>query len=91
MPLATLAAAALGSKTAFNYNRENFLYDRRLRMLKEFQEMKFRIIQGDLWRQDVRDIIGLVETKAEVLARQCNDDGYLCQLVGTGSHARECP
>jgi len=57
------AAAGGGAKAVFGYNRDNFLYDRTMRRKKEIAEMKFRVAQASLWREDVRDIIGLVERK----------------------------
>lgn len=59
------AAAAFLGKSAFDYNRENFFYDRELRLKKEFRQLGFRVIQSQLWRQDIRDIISLVELKAK--------------------------
>jgi len=59
------AGAALLGQSVFDYNRENFHYDRELRLHKEFKELHFRVIQADLWRQDIRDIIGLVELKTK--------------------------
>lgn len=60
------AAAGVGAKAVFDYNRENFLYDRNLRLRKEFQVQKFRITQAELWREDVRDLISLTEYKMHV-------------------------
>lgn len=65
----TAAAAATGATTAttggilFDYNRRNFLYDRKMRQETEYQIMNFRIMQAELWREDVRDIIGLTSVK----------------------------
>jgi hypothetical protein len=64
--IGTAAAAAMCGKEVFDYNRENFLYDRDLRLKKEFHEYRFRICQGDLWRQDIRDIFALVELKTKL-------------------------
>lgn len=66
MPLTGLAiggAAAAAAKSIFGYNRENFMEDRDMRMRKEFQERKMRVVQGGLWRQDVRDFVSLTERK----------------------------
>mmetsp|Transcript_44671 Transcript_44671/g.127438 ORF Transcript_44671/g.127438 Transcript_44671/m.127438 type:complete len:957 (+) Transcript_44671:208-3078(+) len=60
------ALGGLGAKKVFDYNRENFMYDRRLRMRKEFQLQKFRIAQAELWREDVRDLISLTEYKMHI-------------------------
>lgn len=59
-------AAGLGAKAAFDYNRENFLYDRTLRRRKNFKVMEFRIAQAQLWREDIRDLCSLTEYKMHV-------------------------
>lgn len=62
------AGAAVGAgagKTLFDYNRENFLYDRKMRQETEYQIMEFRLKQAELWRDDVRDIIGLTSVKMD--------------------------
>mmetsp|Transcript_7397 Transcript_7397/g.13721 ORF Transcript_7397/g.13721 Transcript_7397/m.13721 type:complete len:976 (+) Transcript_7397:128-3055(+) len=69
--VAGAAAAAVGAKAVFEYNRKNFHEDREMRMKKEFQEMAFRVDQGKLWRQDVRDIVSLVEKKTKAYLQVC--------------------
>mmetsp|Transcript_21374 Transcript_21374/g.60545 ORF Transcript_21374/g.60545 Transcript_21374/m.60545 type:complete len:947 (+) Transcript_21374:133-2973(+) len=65
--LAGIAAfGGVGAKDVFEYNRDNFLYDRRLRLKKEFKLQEFRIAQAELWREDVRDLISLTEYKMHV-------------------------
>lgn len=54
---------AFGAKTSFDYNRENFLYDRELRLSKELKILEFKMAQATLWRQDVRDLVSLTEYK----------------------------
>jgi len=56
---------ALGAVGLFDYNRKNFLYDRKLRQETEHQIMNFRIKQAELWRDDIRDIIGLTAVKMD--------------------------
>eukprot|EP00913_Durusdinium_trenchii_P030237 g28327.t1 len=51
------------SGQVYEYNRDNFKNDREQRMKKEFHERKYRVIQGQLWREDVRDFISLTEQK----------------------------
>lgn len=51
--------------TLFGYNRENYMYDRKMRQETEYQIMDFRIKQAELWREDVRDIIGLTSVKMD--------------------------
>lgn len=63
---AGVAAGGFAAKEAYQYNRENFLYDRNLRRRKEFQVQKFRVEQAELWRTDVRDLISLTEYKMHV-------------------------
>jgi len=48
---------------SFEYNRDNFMEDREMRMKKEFMERKMRCVQGGLWREDVRDFVDLTERK----------------------------
>eukprot|EP00927_Polykrikos_kofoidii_P008242 TRINITY_DN13415_c0_g1_i1.p1 TRINITY_DN13415_c0_g1~~TRINITY_DN13415_c0_g1_i1.p1 ORF type:complete len:1016 (-),score=143.05 TRINITY_DN13415_c0_g1_i1:106-3153(-) len=60
------APAAGGVKATFEYNRGNFLFDRKCRQRKELQLYKFRAEQGLQWRDDVRDLISLTETKMHV-------------------------
>lgn len=64
---ASAAAASIsgGGLTLFDYNRKNFLYDRKMRQETEYQIMDFRIKQAELWREDVRDIIGLTSVKMD--------------------------
>lgn len=62
---ASAAAAAGAGGTLFQYNRENYLYDRKMRQETEYQIMDFRIKQAELWREDVRDIIGLTSVKMD--------------------------
>jgi len=66
MEYAALAGGGVAVKKVFGYNRDNFQYDRWLRMKKEFQLQKFKISQGKLWREDVRDLISLTEYKMHV-------------------------
>jgi hypothetical protein len=64
---ASAAATTTSAATAtFAYNRKNFMYDREMRMRKEFKVQKFRVEQANLWRQDVRDLISLTEYKMHV-------------------------
>ncbi|CAE7896383.1 fumA [Symbiodinium microadriaticum] len=69
MVIATGAAVAAAGMTpgaatkVFEYNRDNFMEDREQRMKKEFHERKYRVVQGQLWRQDVRDFVSLTEQK----------------------------
>eukprot|EP00438_Fugacium_kawagutii_P024856 Skav207483 [mRNA] locus=scaffold2519:36542:38800:- [translate_table: standard] len=63
---AATAAAGMAPGAAakvYEYNRDNFMEDREQRMKKEFHERRYRVVQGQLWRQDVRDFISLTEQK----------------------------
>eukprot|EP00927_Polykrikos_kofoidii_P072248 TRINITY_DN6838_c0_g1_i3.p1 TRINITY_DN6838_c0_g1~~TRINITY_DN6838_c0_g1_i3.p1 ORF type:complete len:1033 (+),score=166.59 TRINITY_DN6838_c0_g1_i3:91-3189(+) len=60
-----IAAGAAGAVTLFGYNRGNFVYDRKMRQETEHSIMEFRIMQAELWREDVRDIIGLTSVKMD--------------------------
>eukprot|EP00933_Yihiella_yeosuensis_P004855 TRINITY_DN109256_c0_g1_i1.p1 TRINITY_DN109256_c0_g1~~TRINITY_DN109256_c0_g1_i1.p1 ORF type:complete len:931 (-),score=183.44 TRINITY_DN109256_c0_g1_i1:139-2931(-) len=66
--MATAAAMIAGvgpglAAKVFDYNRENFQEDREQRMKKEFHERGYRMVQAQLWRQDVRDFVSLTEMK----------------------------
>jgi len=62
---AGVATSAAGAGGLFGYNRRNFLYDRKMRQETEYQIMDFRIEQAKLWREDVKDIIGLTSVKMD--------------------------
>jgi len=63
---ALFGSAALGTTGIWGYNRENFLYDREMRQEQEFQVIDMRLAQVNLWRDDVREMIGLTEKKMDV-------------------------
>mmetsp|Transcript_107318 Transcript_107318/g.256263 ORF Transcript_107318/g.256263 Transcript_107318/m.256263 type:complete len:1086 (+) Transcript_107318:103-3360(+) len=67
-----VAGAAAGVQALFDYNQKNFKYDREMRQKTEFKTREWRNAQCDLWRDDIREIIGLTERKM---------DSYL--VVGT--------
>mmetsp|Transcript_67341 Transcript_67341/g.161457 ORF Transcript_67341/g.161457 Transcript_67341/m.161457 type:complete len:922 (-) Transcript_67341:110-2875(-) len=60
------AVASVAGKTTFDYNRENFHYDRELRQKKELQTLKYRVCQARQWRADIRDLISLTEYKMHI-------------------------
>jgi len=60
---AAVAGVAAGAHELFDYNRENFFYDGELRLKNEFQIVEWRSVQAELWREDIRDIVGLTEQK----------------------------
>lgn len=60
-----MAGAAAGAHALWSYNRGNFLYDRRMRQETEYKILEWRRTQAQLWRSDVRDIIGLTERKMD--------------------------
>lgn len=59
------AAAAITGGTLFQYNRKNYMYDRKMRLETEYQIMEFKIKKAELFRDDVRDIIGLTSVKMD--------------------------
>jgi hypothetical protein len=59
------AATATAATTVFQYNRKNYMYDREMRLETEYQIMEFRIERAKLFRDDVRDIIGLTSVKMD--------------------------
>lgn len=62
---AALGSVAVGTSGIWSYNRENFLYDREMRQHQEFTVLEMKLRQADLWREDVRDLIGLTEKKMD--------------------------
>eukprot|EP00931_Biecheleriopsis_adriatica_P054450 TRINITY_DN32047_c0_g1_i1.p1 TRINITY_DN32047_c0_g1~~TRINITY_DN32047_c0_g1_i1.p1 ORF type:complete len:1145 (-),score=197.74 TRINITY_DN32047_c0_g1_i1:69-3503(-) len=61
----TLAGAAAGAHALWDYNRDNFLYDRKMRAETELKVLEWRVEQSGLWRDDVRDLVGLTEKKMD--------------------------
>lgn len=61
----TIAAGAAGAHSIFSYNRGNFFYDKKQRQESEYQILEWRGAQAELWRDDIRDIIGLTEKKMD--------------------------
>mmetsp|Transcript_67313 Transcript_67313/g.209032 ORF Transcript_67313/g.209032 Transcript_67313/m.209032 type:complete len:1092 (+) Transcript_67313:98-3373(+) len=57
--------AALGTSGIWSYNRENFLYDRKMRQEQEFRIIDMRLKTAALWREDIRDIIDLTDKKMD--------------------------
>mmetsp|Transcript_31393 Transcript_31393/g.66667 ORF Transcript_31393/g.66667 Transcript_31393/m.66667 type:complete len:1130 (+) Transcript_31393:220-3609(+) len=49
----------------FQYNRANFMFDRKLRQEREYQEQDMRIQQFLLYRDDVRDLADLTIAKMD--------------------------
>jgi lysyl-tRNA synthetase class II len=63
--LAGAAALAGGVYRVFDYNRDNFKYDREMRQKTEFKILEFRAAQAGQWREDIHDLIGLTERKMD--------------------------
>jgi len=65
-----LAEAAGAATTAvmglFGYNRNNFKFDRRQRLLMEMQLQDMKLDQVGLWREDVRALMTLTPRKMEL-------------------------
>mmetsp|Transcript_55514 Transcript_55514/g.180056 ORF Transcript_55514/g.180056 Transcript_55514/m.180056 type:complete len:1021 (+) Transcript_55514:125-3187(+) len=49
----------------FDYNRENFFFDWEQRLKREFQGQNMRVKQFSLYREDVRDLMGLTVSKMD--------------------------
>eukprot|EP00434_Breviolum_minutum_P036586 symbB.v1.2.032419.t1/scaffold3894.1/size54726/1 len=60
-----VAGAAAGAHALWEYNRDNFLYDRKMRQETELKILEWRAEQSELWRDDVRDIVGLTQRKMD--------------------------
>mmetsp|Transcript_66827 Transcript_66827/g.186565 ORF Transcript_66827/g.186565 Transcript_66827/m.186565 type:complete len:1006 (+) Transcript_66827:92-3109(+) len=65
MEIAAATALASGAQTVWKYNRENFMYDREMRFKKELKVMDFRALKSALWRDDLREVIGLTESRMD--------------------------
>lgn len=50
----------------FDYNRENFRFDAKQWQERGFQEQKMRVDQGQLYRDDVRDLMELTTGKMDL-------------------------
>lgn len=65
--MASLAVGGLfASKALFKYNRKNFILDKTLKQLREFQEQNMKMEQFDLYREDVRDLVELTAAKMDL-------------------------
>jgi len=62
--VAAAAGAAAGAEL-FSYNRENYLYDRSMRLETEYKIMDYRIQKAALFRQDISDIVALTVVKMD--------------------------
>lgn len=63
--LAVGAAALGGGESLFSYNRENFMFDKEIGMVRDFQAFGMDIKQQELHREDVEDIISLTVRKMD--------------------------
>jgi len=64
--MAAVVTGALAGEAIFKYNRKNFMFDRKLKQLREFQEQDMRIKQFDLYREDVHDLVALTVSKMDL-------------------------
>lgn len=87
--------AAVGAHSiheVWSYNRHNYTYDRRMRQLTELKLLEWRNIQADLWREDIRDIIGLTEKKMDsYLIVATLQLGMCCCFLTEGRMAKGTP
>jgi len=65
------SCVATATKDVWDYNRENYMYDRKMRQKQELQVMGFRVRQAELWREDVRDLVDLTEKKMDYYMVVC--------------------
>mmetsp|Transcript_43630 Transcript_43630/g.102901 ORF Transcript_43630/g.102901 Transcript_43630/m.102901 type:complete len:1021 (+) Transcript_43630:114-3176(+) len=47
------------------YNRENYFFDAKMKLEREYQEQNIRVKQFELYRQDVRDLVALTTGKMD--------------------------
>mmetsp|Transcript_69869 Transcript_69869/g.186082 ORF Transcript_69869/g.186082 Transcript_69869/m.186082 type:complete len:827 (+) Transcript_69869:126-2606(+) len=60
-----MAVPAYVGKTLGDWNKANYLEDKRQRQYAEYQKMSMRIEQARLWREDVKDVVSLTEKKMD--------------------------
>jgi len=60
-----IAAAAAGASALFSYNRKNYMFDAEMKIKREYQGQDMRIKQFELYREDVRDLVGLTIAKMD--------------------------
>ena len=63
MELGLLGGVA--AQQIFKYNRENFMFDKELRIEREFQGQDMRIKQFSLYREDIEDLVDLTVGKMD--------------------------
>lgn len=59
-------SVGIASYGIFGYNRQNFMLDRKQRQKQEIKIAEKRLDQVDLWRRDIRDVVGLTEKKMDL-------------------------
>eukprot|EP00747_Dinoflagellata_sp_TGD_P068383 gnl/TRDRNA2_/TRDRNA2_155684_c0_seq2.p1 gnl/TRDRNA2_/TRDRNA2_155684_c0~~gnl/TRDRNA2_/TRDRNA2_155684_c0_seq2.p1 ORF type:complete len:967 (+),score=131.94 gnl/TRDRNA2_/TRDRNA2_155684_c0_seq2:80-2980(+) len=64
--MATFVAAGLAGKTLFEYNRQNFMFDKDMRQTRLYQQQNMRVEQFMLYREDVRDLVELTVGKMDL-------------------------
>ncbi|CAD7961720.1 unnamed protein product, partial [Amoebophrya sp. A25] len=60
-----IAALGAGAHALFNYNRKNYMFDQEQRIKREYQSQDMRVKQFELYREDVRDLVGLTIAKMD--------------------------
>mmetsp|Transcript_21851 Transcript_21851/g.46882 ORF Transcript_21851/g.46882 Transcript_21851/m.46882 type:complete len:845 (-) Transcript_21851:99-2633(-) len=63
MPVVQTAALLESARGLGDYNHENFLSDKKQRLTAEYKKMDMRLEQAGLWRDDIRHLVSLTETK----------------------------
>lgn len=57
---------AAGSAAAlYDYNRENYFFNMEQQLSREFQVLRMRVTQFELYREDIRDLVGLTVSKMD--------------------------
>ena len=65
MVLLETAAVVSGIKDMFLYNRDNFMWDKKMEQLKIYHTQKMRISQVRLFREDIQDLFDLTIKKMD--------------------------
>jgi len=92
MPLPLLAAAATQAATLFSYNRQNYMYNRGQQVTRAFTGLNYKLQQFALYRQDIRDLVGLTTDKMSnyhVVA--CLELGMCATLMGPARLKADVP
>lgn len=64
-PCTTMDVAGVAMSAVFGYNREGFMFEGVLKQKRLYQEQAMRITQVELYREDIRDLLGFTVSKMD--------------------------